>query len=170
MKAFEDLYREHVHAVFRLAMSVAGRREAAEDLTSEAFLALYRNFKHIDESKLPGWLLTVVRNRARGRRRCGAGASHASVRTTGFSTTTRLRCREEVFVLGQRHSMRLRSAAVAFLAALAVCAGSNSRITAEIAQQVGPSRFAGDASGCRRPACSCPEVAGQPKGHGGTSR
>jgi RNA polymerase sigma-70 factor (ECF subfamily) len=65
MKAFEDLYREHVQAVFRFAMSVAGRKEVAEDLTSEAFLALYRNLDSIDQSRLPGWLLTVVRNRAR---------------------------------------------------------------------------------------------------------
>jgi RNA polymerase sigma-70 factor (ECF subfamily) len=65
MKAFEDLYREHVQAVYRFAMSVAGRKETAEDLTSEAFLALYRNLDAIDESRLPGWLLTVVRNRAR---------------------------------------------------------------------------------------------------------
>ncbi len=65
MKAFEDLYREHVQAVYRFAISVAGRKETAEDLTSEAFLALYRHLDSIDESKLPGWLLTVVRNRAR---------------------------------------------------------------------------------------------------------
>ena len=65
MKAFEDLYHEHVKAVFRFAMSVAGRRDTAEDLTSEAFLALYRNLDAIDETRLPGWLLTVVRNRAR---------------------------------------------------------------------------------------------------------
>jgi RNA polymerase sigma-70 factor (ECF subfamily) len=64
MKAFEDLYREHVQAVFRFAMSLTGRKESAEDLTSEAFLALYRNLDSIDESRLPGWLLTVVRNRA----------------------------------------------------------------------------------------------------------
>jgi RNA polymerase sigma-70 factor (ECF subfamily) len=65
MKAFEDLYHEHVKAVFRFAMSVTGRRETAEDLTSEAFLALHRNLDSIDETRLPGWLLTVVRNRAR---------------------------------------------------------------------------------------------------------
>jgi RNA polymerase sigma-70 factor, ECF subfamily len=62
---FEDLYRQHVQAVFRFAMRVVGRKEAAEDLTSEAFLALYRNMGSIDQSQLPGWLLTVVRNRAR---------------------------------------------------------------------------------------------------------
>jgi RNA polymerase sigma-70 factor (ECF subfamily) len=65
MKGFEALYREHVHAVYRFAMSVTGRRDAAEDLTSEAFLALYRHLDSIDESRLPAWLLTVVRNRAR---------------------------------------------------------------------------------------------------------
>jgi RNA polymerase sigma-70 factor (ECF subfamily) len=65
MKRFEDLYHQHVGAVFRFAMSIAGRRETAEDLTSEAFLALYRNLDSIDDSRLPGWLLTVVRNRAR---------------------------------------------------------------------------------------------------------
>jgi RNA polymerase sigma-70 factor (ECF subfamily) len=65
MKAFAELYHEHLPAVFRFAMSVSGRREAAEDLAAEAFLALYRNLEAIDESRLPGWLLTVVRNRAR---------------------------------------------------------------------------------------------------------
>jgi RNA polymerase sigma-70 factor, ECF subfamily len=62
---FEELYQRHVQAVFRFALSVAGKREVAEDLTSEAFLALHRNLGSIDEALLPGWLLTVVRNRAR---------------------------------------------------------------------------------------------------------
>ncbi len=65
MGTFEDVYRTHVQAVFRFALSVVGKKDLAEDLTSEAFLALYRNFDRIDQSQLPGWLLTVVRNRAR---------------------------------------------------------------------------------------------------------
>jgi RNA polymerase sigma-70 factor, ECF subfamily len=65
MATFEAIYREHAQAVFRFAMRVTGKREVAEDLTSEAFLALYRNLDAIDQSQLPGWLLTVVRNRAR---------------------------------------------------------------------------------------------------------
>jgi RNA polymerase sigma-70 factor (ECF subfamily) len=65
MGTFEELYRTHVQAVFRFAMSIVGNRETAEDLTSEAFLALHRNLSAIDQSLLPGWLLTVVRNRAR---------------------------------------------------------------------------------------------------------
>ena len=65
MGSFEDVYRMHVRAVYRFALSVGGTRETAEDLTSEAFLALHRNFDGIDQAQLPGWLLTVVRNRAR---------------------------------------------------------------------------------------------------------
>jgi RNA polymerase sigma-70 factor (ECF subfamily) len=65
MKTFEAVYREHVQAVFRFALSVAGSKDRAEDLTSEAFLALLRNFADIDQSQLPAWLITVVRNRAR---------------------------------------------------------------------------------------------------------
>jgi DNA-directed RNA polymerase specialized sigma24 family protein len=42
MGTFEELYQLHGQAVFRFAMSRVGRRETAEDLTSEAFLALYQ--------------------------------------------------------------------------------------------------------------------------------
>jgi RNA polymerase sigma-70 factor (ECF subfamily) len=62
---FESLYRQHVQAVFRFALSITRRKEVAEDLTSEAFLALHRDMASIDPSQLPAWLLTVVRNRAR---------------------------------------------------------------------------------------------------------
>ena len=65
MATFDEVYRQHAQAVFRYAMRVCGRRETAEDLTSDAFLALYRNFGAIDQQQLPAWLLTVVRNRAR---------------------------------------------------------------------------------------------------------
>ena len=63
--AFEDLYRQHVQSVYRFALKCVSRKDLAEDLTSEAFLALYRNIDHVDISRLPAWLLTVVRNRAR---------------------------------------------------------------------------------------------------------
>jgi RNA polymerase sigma-70 factor (ECF subfamily) len=62
---FESLYREHVQAVYRFALSITRRKDVAEDLTSEAFLALNREMASIDPSQLPAWLLTVVRNRAR---------------------------------------------------------------------------------------------------------
>lgn len=62
---FESLYRQHAQAVFRFAHSITRRKDVAEDLTSEAFLALHRQLASVDQSQLPAWLLTVVRNRAR---------------------------------------------------------------------------------------------------------
>ena len=62
---FEALYHRHVHAVFRFALSCVGRRQVAEDITSEAFLALLRNLDGVDATLLPAWLITVARNRAR---------------------------------------------------------------------------------------------------------
>ena len=63
-EGFEGLYRTHLDAVFRYAWRCVGRREIAEEITSEAFLALYRNLDHIRSEELPGWLLTVAKNRA----------------------------------------------------------------------------------------------------------
>jgi len=64
-ESFEATYRRHVEAVFRFALSCVRRRDIAEELTSEAFFALYRNFDGIDDGRLPAWLIAVVRNRAR---------------------------------------------------------------------------------------------------------
>ncbi len=65
MDRFDDLYRAHLPAVFRFALRCVGNRTIAEDLTAEAFLELYRHRHRVDARRLPAWLLTVVRNRAR---------------------------------------------------------------------------------------------------------
>ena len=72
MTTFEELYRRHVQAVFRFARSIVGQHDLAEDLTSEAFLALYKHLDSIDAAQLPAWLFTVVRNAARDRWRRAA--------------------------------------------------------------------------------------------------
>jgi RNA polymerase sigma-70 factor, ECF subfamily len=64
MRGYEEVYRQHLTAVFRYAQRVVGRRDVAEELTSDAFIALWRTFDTIDTSLLPGWLFTVVKNRA----------------------------------------------------------------------------------------------------------
>jgi RNA polymerase sigma-70 factor (ECF subfamily) len=48
----------------RYALRTVGNRELAEDITSEAFLELYRNLDTIDPARLPAWLFRVARNRA----------------------------------------------------------------------------------------------------------
>ena len=60
----ETIYRAHAPAVFTYAVRVIGNRELAEDFTSDAFLELHRHWDSIDVERLPGWLFTVVRNRA----------------------------------------------------------------------------------------------------------
>ena len=64
MADFEETYRTHVNAVFKYALRTVGNRELAEDITSEAFLELFRHQDHIDAVRLPAWLFTVVKNRA----------------------------------------------------------------------------------------------------------
>jgi RNA polymerase sigma-70 factor (ECF subfamily) len=63
METFDDVYRRHLPVVLRAAARVVGRRDVAEEITADAFLELYRQFDRIDLERLPGWLLTVVRNR-----------------------------------------------------------------------------------------------------------
>jgi RNA polymerase sigma-70 factor, ECF subfamily len=65
MDRFETVYRQHFASVLRLAVSVIGRRDVAEDLTAEAFLELHKHFDRIRTDELPAWLFVVVRNRAR---------------------------------------------------------------------------------------------------------
>ena len=65
MREFDEVYHAHVQTVFRFAMRCVSNRALAEDLTAEAFLELHRNWDRIELARLPGWLLTVVRNRAR---------------------------------------------------------------------------------------------------------
>lgn len=64
MVDFEAIYRTHMSAVFRYAMRTVGDRSLAEDITSEAFMELYRNLESMDAERLPAWLFRVVKNRA----------------------------------------------------------------------------------------------------------
>jgi RNA polymerase sigma-70 factor (ECF subfamily) len=65
MSGFDEIYREHVDGVFRYTVRLVGRRDVAEDITSEVFLELHRNFASLDPERLPAWLFTVAKNRAR---------------------------------------------------------------------------------------------------------
>jgi RNA polymerase sigma-70 factor (ECF subfamily) len=65
MSDFDDAYAKHADAVFRYALRLVGRRDVAEDITSETFLTLHRNSLGVDFTQLPGWLFTVARNKAR---------------------------------------------------------------------------------------------------------
>ena len=64
MGEFEDIYGKYAGAVFRYSWKRVGRRDVAEDITSEVFLTLHRNMADVDVSQLPGWLFAVAKNRA----------------------------------------------------------------------------------------------------------
>jgi RNA polymerase sigma-70 factor (ECF subfamily) len=64
--AFEVLYDRHGGVAYSLAYRIVGDRSAAEDVTQEAFLSLWRSGARYDRARgsVRTWLLGVVRNRA----------------------------------------------------------------------------------------------------------
>jgi RNA polymerase sigma factor (sigma-70 family) len=62
--SFEEIYRLHRNAVYRVGMRAVSRREVAEELTSEVFLALHQSWETLTEEQLPAWLFTVAKRRA----------------------------------------------------------------------------------------------------------
>ena len=64
MGEFDDIYEKYAGAVFHYSWKRVGRRDVAEDITSEVFVSLHRNMATVDVSQLPGWLFAVAKNRA----------------------------------------------------------------------------------------------------------
>ena len=64
--AFEVLYDRHGGAAYSLAYRIVGDRVAAEDVTQEAFLSIWRSNSRFDRARgsVRSWVLSVVRNRA----------------------------------------------------------------------------------------------------------
>ena len=73
--AFEVLYDRHGGAAFSLAYRIVGDRSAAEDVTQEAFLSIWRSKARFDRARgsVRSWVLSVVRNRAIDALRRGSG-------------------------------------------------------------------------------------------------
>jgi RNA polymerase sigma-70 factor, ECF subfamily len=64
MSDFDEVYEAHLAAVFRYALKCVGRRDVAEDITSEVFLTLHRKLDALDVTQIRGWLFAVAKNRA----------------------------------------------------------------------------------------------------------
>lgn len=65
-EAFEVLYDRHGGAAYSLAYRIVGDRAAAEEVTQEAFISVWRSGERFDATRgsVRSWLLSVVRNRA----------------------------------------------------------------------------------------------------------
>jgi RNA polymerase sigma-70 factor (ECF subfamily) len=62
--SFDEIYRQNAQAVYRLCLRAVSRREIAEELTSEVFLALHQNWSTLTPEELPAWLFTVAKRRS----------------------------------------------------------------------------------------------------------
>jgi RNA polymerase sigma-70 factor (ECF subfamily) len=65
-RAFEVIYERHASAAFSLAYRMMGTRSAAEDVTQEAFLSLWRSGQRYDRARgsVRTWVLGIVHHRA----------------------------------------------------------------------------------------------------------
>ena len=65
-QAFEVFYDRHGGAAFSLAYRIVGDRPAAEDVTQEAFVSIWRSGARFDRTRgsVRAWTLGIVRNRA----------------------------------------------------------------------------------------------------------
>ena len=69
--ALGDLYERYASTALAVAQRVVGRRDEAEDVVHDAFVAVWRKIDRFDAQRgsLRGWLMTIVRNRAIDRMR-----------------------------------------------------------------------------------------------------
>jgi RNA polymerase sigma-70 factor (ECF subfamily) len=63
---FGELVDRHTTLVYRVARSITGSHEEAEDVVQETFLRAFKNLDKFDESKsaFKTWLLTIARNQS----------------------------------------------------------------------------------------------------------
>ena len=72
-RAFERLYRRHVHDVYRYTLAVLHNEADAEDVTQAAFLSAYRAFRNGQRPVKPhNWLIKIAHNECRQRFRASA--------------------------------------------------------------------------------------------------
>jgi RNA polymerase sigma factor (sigma-70 family) len=67
-RAFERLYRKHVHAVYRYALAVLHNQADAEDVTQITFMSAYRAFTRGERpERAHNWLIKIAHNVCRQR-------------------------------------------------------------------------------------------------------
>jgi RNA polymerase sigma-70 factor, ECF subfamily len=69
--AFADIYRQYQHIVYRFGCAMTGSESAAEDITQETFVALFRDLARYDPDRasFTTYLYGIVRNLSRERLR-----------------------------------------------------------------------------------------------------
>jgi len=86
--AYEQLVRLHQQIAFRTALVLTGNRADAEEAAQDAFLKAWRALRRFDRSRpFRPWLLAIVANEARNRRRAGGRRELLAVRAGAAAGT-----------------------------------------------------------------------------------
>ena len=84
--AYSALVEAHRDIAFRVAYLVTGTAADAEDATQDAFVKAFRQIRRFDPNRpFRPWLLRIVGNEARNRRRSEARRFHYEVAASGRS-------------------------------------------------------------------------------------
>ena len=88
--AYEELVRGHQAVAFRTAFTITGDAAEAEDAAQEAFIKVYRTLGRFRSGGAPfrPWLLTVVANEARNRRRAAGRRLGLTLRAAEYGSQT----------------------------------------------------------------------------------
>ncbi|WP_437924932.1 RNA polymerase sigma factor [Sorangium sp. So ce291] len=69
-RAFDELYARYHPRIFSFLVRLSGRRDIAEDLFQDTWLAVARHADRlVEDTDLAAWLFTIARNRYRSHRR-----------------------------------------------------------------------------------------------------
>jgi RNA polymerase sigma-70 factor (ECF subfamily) len=83
-RAFEELVRPHWETAVRLAYLITGSHAEAEDASQEALVKAWRALGRFRSSRpLRPWLLRIVANEARNRRRASGRRARLELRAAG---------------------------------------------------------------------------------------
>ena len=82
--AYSALVREHQETAFRIAYVICGSAADAEEVAQEAFVKAYRALPRFRPGEpLRPWLLAIVANEARNRRRAASRRASLALRAAG---------------------------------------------------------------------------------------
>lgn len=82
--AYERLVRAHQEVAFRTALAITGDRAEAEDAAQEAFVKAYRAMSGFRPgAPFRPWLLAIVANEARNRRKAAGRRTGLALRASG---------------------------------------------------------------------------------------
>jgi RNA polymerase sigma-70 factor, ECF subfamily len=111
-RAFELIYDRHGGAAFSLAYRMVGNRVAAEDITQEAFLSIWRSRLRYDQTRgsVRTWVLGVVHHRAIDALRRGATHERRQETLDGVEERHEAPARTDVEAARREEARSVRSA------------------------------------------------------------